>query len=152
MTSFIVQYWLEMLFGAIAAAAGVLAKKFYGLYKKEQKHQEERKKDNFKKVIHEDFISAVEENRKLSDERADKLNKEINLLSNNLQVLQEGILSIQGHSFKHDCQILLEEDHEITPNEWEEIDIDHTVYNSLGGNHEGDRLYKDVETKYRNSL
>ena len=35
MIAFIVQYWLEIIFGLIATGAGFLAKKFYSLYKKE---------------------------------------------------------------------------------------------------------------------
>ena len=39
------------------------------------------------------------------------------------------------------------EDHIITLDEWEELDIDHTAYNGLGGNHKGDHLFSLVKKK-----
>jgi hypothetical protein len=69
-----------------------------------------------------------------------------------METLKDGILSIQGRNFKTDCRLLLQKDHVITQEEWESISVAHDIYNSLGGNHDGDRLYEDVETKYHNNL
>lgn len=152
MAAFIVQYWLEFVFGLIAAGAGIVAKKCYNLYKSEKAHQEENRAEGFKKVIHTEVFDEIQKSRTLSDERYNKTKKNIDRLEVELDVLREGILSIQGRNFKEDCYKLLAEDHVITQTEWELIDVEHNVYNSLGGNHEGDRLYTDVETKYRNNL
>ena len=152
MVAFIVQYWLEFLFGLIAAGAGIAAKKCYSLYKNEKIHSEEDKAEAFKKVIHEEVFDEIQKSRQLSDERYNRTTEHITGLEGELDILREGILSIQGRNFKEDCYKLLAEDHIITQSEWELIDVEHNVYNSLGGNHEGDRLYTDVETKYRNNL
>ena len=152
MAAFIVQYWLEFLFGLIATSAGIIAKKCYNLYKKEKVHSEEDKAEAFKDVIHTEVFDEIQKSRILSDDRYNKTTEHINGLEGELDILREGILSLQGRNFKEDCNKLLAEDHIIAQKEWETIDIEHNVYNTLGGNHEGDRLYKDVEMKYRNSL
>lgn len=36
----------------------------------------------------------------------------------------------------------------IPASEWSEIDETHKVYNSLGGNHTGDRLYEEMKNKH----
>jgi hypothetical protein len=47
---------------------------------------------------------------------------------------------------------LLEEGHEITIEEFKDLDKDHDVYNALGGNHNGDHLYDLVKKKVENKL
>lgn len=69
-----------------------------------------------------------------------------------IEVIKDGMLSIQGKTFKQDCRKLLAEDHKISLEEYENLTIDHDVYNKLGGNHEGDSLYDLVTTKYAKEL
>lgn len=59
---------------------------------------------------------------------------------------------MQGKNFKSDCRRLLDENHEITLDEWEEIDADHEAYNGLGGNHRGDELFELVKKKVENTI
>ncbi len=74
-----------------------------------------------------------------------KINKKIDSLQN-------GVLSIQGQNFKYECQKFLNrpDDHPITLLEYEQLMAQHTVYNSLGGNHEGDAMFELVKIKYHN--
>lgn len=69
-----------------------------------------------------------------------------------MSALKGGLLSVQGRNFKSQCRHLLEEDHGITLDEWEEIDADHEAYNSLGGNHKGDELFELVKQKAANHI
>ena len=73
------------------------------------------------------------------------LQGQISEMSNELGFLKAGLLSIQGKEFRENCRKLLADDHEITLDEWEEIDADHEAYNGLGGNHKGDHLYEFVK-------
>ena len=66
--------------------------------------------------------------------------------------MRSGLLSIQGRDFKRHCRELLDDEHEITLDEWEQIDADHEAYNGLGGNHKGDQLYELVKKKVENNL
>ena len=75
------------------------------------------------------------------------LQGQISEVSNELGFLKAGLLSIQGKEFRENCRKLLADDHEITLDEWEEIDADHEAYNGLGGNHKGDHLYELVQKK-----
>lgn len=59
---------------------------------------------------------------------------------------------MQGRNFKNDCKKLLDTNHTITLQEYEALLQDHTIYNSLGGNHEGDALFSMVEAKYKNTV
>ena len=61
------------------------------------------------------------------------------------------MLSLQGRTFKNNCRRLLDLDHEITLEEYEEISKDHEAYNSLGGNHNGDELFLLVRKKVEDS-
>ncbi len=69
-------------------------------------------------------------------------------LKEKIDTLQDGILSIQGRDFKADCRSLLQPDHEITLDEYEQIIEEHEVYNNLGGNHKGDELFDLVTHKF----
>ena len=58
------------------------------------------------------------------------------------------MLSVQGKQFKDECHLLLNDSHHITLDEYQNISNEHKVYNSLGGNHEGDELFRLVGVKY----
>jgi hypothetical protein len=73
-------------------------------------------------------------------------------LTDSITVLTEGVLNIQGRDFKKACRELLDPNHNITEEEYEEISHDHDVYNKLGGNHNGDTLFEAVKAKYQNHL
>ena len=55
---------------------------------------------------------------------------------------------MQGKVFKGDCRRLLEPNHIITEEEYEDIVADHKSYNGLGGNHIGDSLFLSVMKKW----
>ena len=80
------------------------------------------------------------------------LQGQISEMSSELGFLKAGLLSIQGKEFRENCRKLLADDHEITLDEWEEIDADHEAYNGLGGNHKGDHLYELVKKKAERTL
>ena len=77
---------------------------------------------------------------------------EIKAIKSMLGALTQGVLSMHGREFKNRCWELLDEDHEITLDEYEDISADHDAYNALGGNHEGDRLFDLVKKKFEKSL
>ena len=72
-------------------------------------------------------------------------------LAGEIKTLKAGLLSIQGRAFKNNCKRLLDPDHEISLEEYEEITKDHDAYNSLGGNHNGDELFILVRKKVEES-
>lgn len=74
------------------------------------------------------------------------------IIHREIDVIKNGMLSLEGRSFKDDCRKLLQEEHRITLAEFEAISAEHDVYNSLGGNHEGDGLFSMVVAKYQNTL
>lgn len=65
-------------------------------------------------------------------------------------ILQAGVLRVAGRWFIGDCQQLLEPDHVITQDEFEDIMDYHTTYNNLGGNHKGDEYFNLVSQKFHN--
>ena len=159
MLDFIAKYWLEFLFGIIALGLTGLARYFYGLYKKEKQRLED---EAHKKIIielkskisdeHKITASLLQTERNLSKQENDALKQEIYNLNDKIDVVSGGVLSIQGKQFKDDCRKLLNPDHEITLDEFEEIESDHETYNKMGGNHTGDKLFQMVEQKFKNSL
>ena len=68
-------------------------------------------------------------------------------LQKQLDALRKGILSMQKKEFIAECQALLDEDHEITLEEYQQCIEDHDAYNGLKGNHNGDSLFALVVQK-----
>ena len=91
------------------------------------------------------LIEVVKESDEKSMAEDVKIHQEIDVIKN-------GMLSVEGRAFKSDCRKLLEDGHIITLNEYENILAEHIIYNKLGGNHEGDGLFSMVVAKYQNQL
>ena len=91
------------------------------------------------------LINVVKESDEKSVAEALKIHREID-------IIKDGMLSVEGRAFRADCRKLLEDDHVITLNEYEAILSEHITYNNLGGNHEGDGLFSMVQAKYQNQL
>lgn len=73
-------------------------------------------------------------------------------INNKIAQMKHDVLDIEGAYFRNECRDLLREDHIITEREFNAITIQHTAYNSLGGNHEGDALYEMVQEKHKKHL
>lgn len=91
------------------------------------------------------LIEVVQESDAKSREEDEKIHHEID-------IIKDGMLSVEGRAFRSECRRLLEKDHVITFNEYEAILGEHVTYNNLGGNHEGDGLFSMVQAKYQNQL
>ena len=141
MLDFIIKYWVEFGFGLIVAGGGYFFKKYMKMREEEQNSERAKFYENLKK----DMFSRYDAIEKKSRDGDQELQKQ-------LDVLRKGILSMQKKEFIAECQALLAEDHEITLDEWEEIDADHEAYNGLGGNHKGDHLYELVKKKAEHTL
>lgn len=129
MLEFIIQYWLNFLLTAIAGGLGFICRRIWKMYQNEKDQQETEKDKQLREDLKETIHSGDKE------------------LQDQIDILKKGILSIQGSIFKQECRALLREDHEITLEEFEQLQEDHNIYNSLGGNHDGDALFNMVQGK-----
>jgi len=59
-------------------------------------------------------------------------------IHNEIDNMKKGILAIEGAYFKQECRKMLDKDYHISAHDFEVLTTEHGVYNSLGGNHEGD--------------
>lgn len=144
-----VKYWLQWLFGLIAAGIAFGAKHYVTLQKKswQAKWDEKIKAD----VI--DKLEAEMAEQKQEFTQADQnIYAEIEALSAALENATIGILSIQSKMFYDECRRLLDPNHVITLDEYEQFNKDYEAYKALGGNHRGDILYKSVVVKFEESL
>ena len=91
------------------------------------------------------LIEVVKE----SDEKSMEEDK---IIHHEIDIIKDGMLSVEGRAFRNECKRLLEDDHIITLNEYLAVVNEHGVYNNLGGNHEGDLLFSAVKAKYEKSL
>ena len=80
-----------------------------------------------------------------------QIEKKIDTLEDNLKTLKGGILSLQCKEFAEECRKLLNQKEAITYEQYTTLQHEHTVYNSLGGNHDGDQLFKLVSMRYANT-
>lgn len=152
---FIAKYWLQEIMGLLAIGLGAFFKLFWSLIKKEFKNQQESFLVEIDKKI-DDHEKKIAERLDIRDAKLAKqdnsIKTELNAFENSFNVTKRGLLSIQGRSFKEDCRHLLEADHIISLTEFETITMDHDIYNSLGGNHDGDSLYELVKVKYNGEI
>ena len=174
--SIVLKYWVEFILGLIVAGGGFLIKRYLRLEKEERQREQKEYFDKMLEKIqseNQQILKSLEkEHDKMNQNSEDKYNeintkvdkaleagreeskaddaileKEISAMKKNITALTAGVLSMQGKEFINNCRKLLAEDHIITLDEWEELDIDHTAYNGLGGNHKGDHLFSLVKKK-----
>ena len=174
--SIVLKYWVEFILGLIVAGGGFLIKRYLRLEKEERQREQKEYFDKMLEKIQSEnqqmLKSLKKEHDKMNQNSEDKYNeintkvdkaleagreeskaddavleKEISAMKKNITALTAGVLSMQGKEFINNCRKLLAEDHIITLDEWEELDIDHTAYNGLGGNHKGDHLFSLVKKK-----
>lgn len=141
MAQFIMQYWLEFLFAGIGGAIVLLGKKFWSMYKKENK-------DGLDQAIQDSINQFNQDLQKTLQQLADENQKQNTQISS----VCDGVLNLQGISFKSYCRMLLREDYAITLEEFENCQQEYEVYKSLGGNGQGKMLYDLVCEKASKSL
>lgn len=133
---FVIKYWVEFAFGLIVTGGGYFVRRYLKMREDEQNRERTKFYDNFKK----DIFIKYDEIKKESENGDLELQKQLDLL-------RKGILSLQKKEFFKECQALLEEDHELTLDEYQQCIEDHDAYNGLKGNHRGDSLFALVEEK-----
>ena len=148
MLDFIVTYWLEFLFGLIAALVTFLIKQYYTLQKKVHNQQ----RDNFEEEIIEAINNPLKKEQEKTNKEIASVKEEILKVHKSTDILKSGLLNVQRKNFMEFCYFLLEPDHIITKEEYEDIEDDHDVYNALDGNHKGDELFRVVSEKYFNQF
>ena len=148
MLDFIVTYWLEFLFGLIAALVTFLIKQYYTLQKKVHNQQ----RDNFEEEIIEAINNPLKKEQEKTNKEIASVKEEILKVHKSTDILKSGLLNVQRKNFMEFCYFLLEPDHIITKEEYEDIEEDHDVYNALDGNHKGDELFRVVSEKYFNQF
>ena len=172
---FIIKYWTEFLFGILAA--GILAggRYIWMLFKNRLKDSLEEQITSITDIITKRMSETDEKleakntslTQQIGELQADMkimqqeiqinkndenlIEKKIDTLEDNLNTLKGGILSLQRREFKEECRKLLNQKEAITYEQYTMLQNEHTVYNSLGGNHEGDQLFKLVSMRYANT-
>lgn len=172
---FIIKYWTEFLFGIVAA--GILAggRYIWTLFKNRLKDgleeqitsitdvitkrmSETDKKLEAKNTSLTQQIGELQADMKIMQQEIqinkndeNLIEKKIDTLEDNLNTLKGGILSLQRREFKEECRKLLNQKEAITYEQYTMLQNEHTIYNSLGGNHEGDQLFKLASMRYANT-
>lgn len=148
MLDFIAKYWLEFVFGLIST--GLIAWVKYDI--KQFRRKQSKDREEFKKEI-EDEVQIKIDNTERELRKADtNIEASLEIVTAQMENLTAGVLSIQGKEFRAKCRELLEPDHVISVDEFEEITEDHDAYNGLGGNHKGDLLFNAVVEKFNAQL
>ena len=133
------KYWVEVAFGLLVTGAGWFIKRYFTL----ENMRRQKEQDEFYNKI-KDEINKERENSQKDDVA---LQEDMNALSIVLNSLKRGLLSVQGRQFKADCKRLLDPNHVITIEEFQQINEDHEAYHALGGNHNGDAIFALVRKK-----
>lgn len=155
MLTFITQYWLEVIFGLIVAGLGLAIRKLWKLYKTERDKDIKEEIDGLLKDMNQkddELRAEIVKAHEASLAHDDTILAKIESLTQYIETLKGGVLSIQGSHFRKKCLEYLKEDKEISLDEFDQLEKDHIIYNSLGGNHRGDELFKLVQIKVQAQL
>lgn len=143
----IAKYWVNWLCMLVAGGIAVFARHYIKLQKQALEDKwKDKEKNMCGKIICtlEEKIAKVETQ---SQEEDNKIHAELNEIHKDIDTMESGILSIQGKQFRDHCEKLLEHDHYISVDEYEEFEQEYEVYKGLGGNHRGDALHDRVIDK-----
>lgn len=125
-----------------------IARHFYKIVKENKNYHQ---KDDEEEIDYK-VVTAI---NSLRDEITEhlKIRQEENKLQDNaIKLVTEGVLAVYKPLFMARGKELLKPDHVITPEEYFEYSDDHKLYNELGGNHKGDKMFESVKIKYEAGL
>lgn len=160
----IAQYWVSWLCALLAGGVVFFAKRYISMEKKAAEEKWKDKEVNMCNKIISNFDEKISEIKTVSNDKESRLYESVQTVQNNLEksdkiifddlsnihgevdIIESGILSIQGKQFREMCEELLEQDY-ITVEEYEEFEEEYAVYKGLGGNHRGDSLHARVVAK-----
>lgn len=148
MIDFIVKYWVEFLFGLIISGATVV----YNFISRQIKKNRQEQFDSQLDTLYVKITDSFNEKMTSLQEEDKHINNRIDQLHNDLEVMRDGILSLHRRRFVDDCRKLLNQESEITQEDYERLKREHRTYNALGGNHEGDEMYNLFLKKYEAQL
>lgn len=145
-----VKYWLQWILGVVAAGIALWAKRYIKLEKSTIQEKQKQRMQELRTEVKDEITKELNEQVEKLTEEDTRIHEEIETVSNKVEIVGSGVLAIQGQVFKDECRRLLAEDHQITLDEFEQLQADHEVYNSLGGNNKGDELFEAAKAKYIN--
>lgn len=140
----VAKYWLQFFLGGMGGIVTYLFKKYLKLLQAEKLKQQELFYTTLREEINASYNKAQDSNKELKEDILE--------LSQQIQFLKAGILSVQKKEFIANCRALLEDGKEITLDEYTRISADHEAYNQLGGNHEGDQIFSFVSKKFEGQM
>ena len=146
-----VKYWLQWILGVVAAGIALWAKRYIKLEKSTIQEKQKQRMQELRTEVKDEITKELNEQVEKLTEEDVKIHQEIEIVSNKVEIVGSGVLAIQGQVFKDECRRLLAEGHQITLDEFEQLQADHEVYNSLDGNNKGDELFEAAKAKYINS-
>lgn len=145
-----VKYWLQWILGVVAAGIALWAKRYIKLEKSTIQEKQKQRMQELRTEVKDEITKELNEQVEKLTEEDTRIHEQIETVSNKVEIVGSGVLAIQGQVFKDECRRLLAEDHQITLDEFEQLQADHEVYNSLGGNNKGDDLFEAAKAKYIN--
>lgn len=152
MLEVITEYWVLWLCGLLAGALVFIMKRWMKLERSHMIDERHEEIANMRKEIVDKLEGEISVEVKKSTEADKQIRADLEVVENTLDNLTKGVLSLQGAIFKQECRRLLQPEHVITLEEYEQCVEDHEAYNGLGGNHRGDSLFSSVEIKWKNQL
>ena len=147
MEAFLAQYWLEFVLGLIAMGLTFGIKSHFKWTIEKRREENQQLIEEIAGRIKSEILEEGKKFQTTSEEADFDMKEEISMLAQDFNLLKKGILSIQGRQFKEMCRKLLDPEHELTLDEYRQCSNEHEVYNHLGGNHDGDRLFSLIEKK-----
>lgn len=103
MLQFIAQYWLQALFGLLISGGGLYLKhcrKVIAKYKEDQKEE-------FHTIIIKEVGDKISTSLNPIIEKIDNIEETNKILTNKINIVEKGLLSVMGSNFKRRCEAAL---------------------------------------------
>lgn len=149
---FFIEYWVQWVFGLVAAGIGLWAKHYIKLERQRMNNQKAERMKELREEIADELELEIKEVDQRSQEADKYISAELEVLSAGVENLTIGLLSMQGREFRETCLTLLNPEHEITIQEYEQFEEDYSAYKALNGNHKGDALHSRVVEKFNSQI
>lgn len=148
MAEFIIKYWLEVVFTIIISILSFFVKHYYTLYKETQETKKNEFWSQVKTELKDENKELLAQKEAILNSEDAKLQKAIKEVKDSNENLLKAVLDVQKKQFKTDCKRLLEDNNNISFEEFEDLQDEYFIYKSLGGNGPGHNLFELIKDKY----
>ena len=104
--SIMIKYWVEFLLGVVVTGSGLFFRRYINLSRAERDQNRRDSQEKLKEAIQEDNQRMIAEVSSLSQKEDQKLQHQIDEISQEVSIVKMGISSVQRKDFLEECNFI----------------------------------------------